>query len=117
MAKLPEELGPSAWIGRNLEQVCFAAYQADLWFDPRMYVRLTDAGLRITKPSGEVVEFENPQRAFALVDFVEHVVRDAECAPDGTVCLTFDDGSVLELLADHPVESYFVKVDGKEFFV
>lgn len=104
MYGLPKDIDLSFFVGADLLQVCLGANELILNFDHQIRVTI-ESRFRIRKKDGEETTFEDaPSSAAHLVELLSQPIAEASGREDGTLCLSFAQGTSLEI--DDSWESY-----------
>lgn len=119
MYGLPKEFTGSDFFQCVVEQVCFSAFSAQIFFAERSIFITIFSSYRLDLDDsfkGEVVEI--PVKESALMRLIGKQVASCEPQSDGTLRLIFSDSSVLEIFDDSDsYESYTIQIAGKTIVV
>ena len=116
MYGLPADTDLSFLIGASLLQVCVGENEviANLYSDISVMIAST---VRVIGHSGAAEVFDDARAlGIALLPLLGRVIQKASGTSDGTLRLTWDDGTIVEIVDSYKeFESYTVR-NGEEFF-
>lgn len=118
MYGLPPDFDASVFIGKELEQICFSVNTITFHFG--LDVSITVVSLFIYRVATEGPECTEtiPLHSSNAMRLLEKTVTSAVGQIDGTLSLTFGDGSNLMFIDDtHQYESYHIRIGNTEIHV
>lgn len=117
MYGLPADTDLSFFLGASLLQVCVGENEviANLYSDISVMIAST---VRVTRDDGKAEIFDDARAIGpALLPLLGREIQQATGTPDGTLRLTWDDGTTVEILDSYKeFESYTVR-NGEDLIV
>lgn len=118
MYGLPDDFDGSFFVGRTLDEICFAAYTMYLVFDGKVTISIAGSFSYI-KNRQENIEFLNiPVNKPDFLILIGKTIKEAVGERDGTLTLKFDNGHEFSCYDDSPnYECYNIKNNDNEIIV
>lgn len=125
MYGLPESFDADIFVGRSVEQVCFAANQVAIHFDDDLHVVIQgEFSLKTAQGqvSGAIDDSVSPDTSVmphhCLVCIIGAKVARADGTKEGTLTLSCESGEVLQLVDASPMyEAYTISHRGETWIV
>jgi hypothetical protein len=103
MYDLKTQFDVQRFVGKTLEQVCFAKFQFELFFSHSISIQI----------EGQNFEESSSNQALMLIGALQYSVTEARVILENDFSLTFENGCTLLVHAEDNYESYHITADGK----
>jgi hypothetical protein len=117
MYSLKAQFDVERFVGKTLEQVCYAKHQSTLHFSGSLRIQLMDSNYCVFLNNKNEPLQSDEGINVAIVDALESDVLSVKLEGESNLTLFFSNGLIISIKANSQYENYFVFADGEQIIV